>query len=104
MNLSEGISIAFPIYYATGSKLKGIMYAFLSGLSEPVGAITAFLFLRPFINQSNLAIMFLFVAGIMLTIAIRTLMPEAISYKFHKLAVVAFSLGCLTVLVSHYFG
>ena len=36
-NIPEGICVAMPIYYATGSKWKGIFWATLSGISEPVG-------------------------------------------------------------------
>ena len=102
-NIPEGISIAFPIYYATGSKAKGIMYAFLSGLSEPLGAIATFLLLRPLINTTNLAIMFLLIAGIMLTIALRNLIPEAKRYNYPKLLFVSVSLGILVVMLSEFF-
>ena len=43
-NIPEGISIAVPIYYAAGSKLKAFYYVLLSSLSEPFGAIIAYLF------------------------------------------------------------
>ena len=36
-NIPEGICVSMPIYYATGSKLKAFFWAFLSGLSEPIG-------------------------------------------------------------------
>ena len=38
-NIPEGISVSVPIYFATGSKIKAFWYSFLSGLSEPVGAL-----------------------------------------------------------------
>lgn len=38
-NIPEGIAVAIPIYYATKSKGKALLYATLSGLSEPIGAL-----------------------------------------------------------------
>ena len=40
-NLPEGLCIALPVYYSSGSRLKGFLLATLSGLSEPVGALIA---------------------------------------------------------------
>ena len=51
-NIPEGISIAMPVYYATKNKKKAIGLTFLSGMSEPLGAILAFLFLKPIINDT----------------------------------------------------
>ena len=38
-NIPEGIAIAIPIYYATKSKGKALLYATLSGFSEVLGAL-----------------------------------------------------------------
>jgi len=38
-NIPEGICVAVPIYIATGSRLRAFAWAFMSGLSEPVGAL-----------------------------------------------------------------
>ena len=37
-NIPEGIAVAIPIYYATKSKGKALLYATLSGMSEVIGA------------------------------------------------------------------
>src|SRR5690606_16316011 len=50
-NIPEGIAVSVPIYYATGDKKKAFRLSFLSGLSEPVGALVAFLILMPFLND-----------------------------------------------------
>ena len=76
-NIPEGISIAMPIYYSTNSKAKAFKYTLYSGLAEPIGAIIAFLFLRPYINEIILAITFALVAGIMLYISFSELIPAA---------------------------
>jgi len=36
-NVPEGLCVSLPVYYSTGSKWKGFMWAFLSGISEPIG-------------------------------------------------------------------
>ena len=36
-NIPEGLCVAMPVYYATGSRFKGFLWAFLSGVSEPIG-------------------------------------------------------------------
>ncbi|MBR5274990.1 MAG: ZIP family metal transporter, partial [Bacteroidales bacterium] len=38
-NIPEGIAVAIPIYYATKSKGKALLYATLSGMSEVIGAL-----------------------------------------------------------------
>ena len=40
-NIPEGVCVAMPVYYATGSKWKAFLWAFLSGVSEPVGEFAA---------------------------------------------------------------
>ena len=36
-NIPEGVCVSMPVYYATGSKVKAFLWAFLSGVSEPLG-------------------------------------------------------------------
>ena len=43
-NIPEGIAISVPVYYATNSRVRGALYALLSGLAEPAGALLAFFF------------------------------------------------------------
>jgi zinc transporter ZupT len=39
------VTVSVPIYFATGSKKKAFTYSFLSGLSEPVGAVIGYIIL-----------------------------------------------------------
>ncbi|OJT71610.1 zinc transporter ZupT, partial [Clostridioides difficile] len=48
-NIPEGISVSVPVYYATGDKKKAFYYSFLSGMSEPLGAIIGYVLLRNFL-------------------------------------------------------
>jgi zinc transporter ZupT len=36
---AEGIAVGVPVYFATGSRMKAIWYAAISGAAEPVGAL-----------------------------------------------------------------
>jgi len=99
-NIPEGISIAMPIYYATGSKLKAFTMTLISGLTEPLGALLTYLLLRPFITNTNLAIMCLIVAGIMLYIAINKLIPNAYSKGMELIMLLAFILGFVIMIIS----
>ena len=82
-NIPEGIAVSIPIYYATGSKRKAFRYSFLSGLSEPVGALVGYFLLRNFLHDAMFGIIFAVVAGIMVYIALDELLPTAEKYGQH---------------------
>ena len=69
-NIPEGIAVSVPILYSTGSRKKAFAYSFLSGLSEPVGALIGFLVLMPFLTPDILSMTLAFVAGIMIYISL----------------------------------
>ncbi|MGP4071103.1 zinc transporter ZupT [Piscibacillus sp. B03] len=79
-NIPEGIAVSVPIYYATGSRKKAFKLSFLSGLSEPIGAVVAFLILMPYLNDVMFGIIFAGVAGIMVFISLDELLPAAKKY------------------------
>ncbi len=81
-NIPEGISVSIPIFYATGSKKKGMLYSLISGLSEPVGALIGLLIILPFLNVLLLSSVLAAVAGIMVYISLDELLPNA--QKFGK--------------------
>lgn len=100
-NIPEGITIALPIYYSTNSKLKAILYTFISGLSELFGAIIAFLFLKPIVNDTNLGVLFAIIAGIMIHIASYELFPTSFKYKKNILSIISIIIGFLFILMTH---
>ncbi len=79
-NIPEGIAVAVPIYYATGNRKKAFWLSFLSGLSEPVGALVGFLVLRPFLTPGTFGLLFAIVAGIMVFVSLDELFPAAREY------------------------
>ena len=50
-NIPEGIAVSVPVYFATGSKKKAFCYSFLSGLSEPAGALVGYFFFLRFLMR-----------------------------------------------------
>lgn len=101
-NIPEGISIAVPLYYSTGKKGRGILYTFISALAEPLGAIVAFLFLKQYINMLTISYVLIIVAGIMITISINELYPEAIKYNESKQIKLGMLLGVVVILINHF--
>lgn len=79
-NIPEGIAVSIPIYQATGSKRKAFLYSLLSGLTEPLGALFGFAFLRYFLNDFVFAFTYAIIAGIMVYIAFDELLPASREY------------------------
>ena len=102
-NIPEGIAIAMPIYFATKSKYKAIKYSFLSGMAEPLGALIAFLCLKPFINELILGIIFAVVCGIMIYISLDELIPSSRKYGYTRLSVASIFLGISIMPTTHLF-
>jgi ZIP family zinc transporter len=99
-NIPEGIAVSVPIYYATGSKKKAFWYSFLSGVSEPVGAVLAYLILMPFLNDVVFGILFAGVAGIMVFIALDELLPASREYGEAHLSLYGLVSGMAVMAVS----
>jgi ZIP family zinc transporter len=75
-NLPEGLIVAAPIYAATGSRRQAFLTAFFSGLSEPLGALLALLFVKPYLTPHRLQLMLAFVGGMMTAVCFVELLPE----------------------------
>ena len=86
-NIPEGIAVSAPIFYATKSRKKAFWYSFLSGFSEPIGAIIGFFLLRNIFNEATFGVIFAGVAGIMVYISLDELLPTAEEYGEHHIAI-----------------
>lgn len=100
-NIPEGISISVPIYYAKKSKIKAFTYTLIAGLSEPLGALIAYLFLKNIVNDTLMGILMALIAGIMLQIAIYELLPTSLNYKNKKTTIKYFILGIIFMTINH---
>lgn len=99
-NIPEGIAVSVPVYFATGSKKKAFKLSFLSGLSEPVGAILGYFLLMQFFNESMFGFTFAGVAGIMVYIALDELLPTAHKYGEHHIAIYGLIGGMAVMAIS----
>lgn len=99
-NIPEGIAVSVPIYYATGSRAKAFWYSFLSGVSEPVGALLGYLILRPFLSDTLFGVIFAGIAGIMVYISFDELLPAAKEYGKHHHAMIGLFSGMAMMAVS----
>ncbi|RLN86617.1 hypothetical protein BBJ28_00024116 [Nothophytophthora sp. Chile5] len=88
-NIPEGIAVAAPIYFATGSRWRGIMWCAISACAEPVGGVIAWLAVGDGMDPISEGILFGIVCGIMVCICVKELIPTAYKFAKGKTAVVA---------------
>jgi len=100
-NIPEGISIAVPLYYAKKSRGKALLYTLSSALSEPLGAILAYLFLSKIINNTIMGLLMAIIAGIMIQISLYELLPTSFKYKNKKQTIIYLIIGILFMLTNH---
>ena len=99
-NIPEGIAVSVPIFYATGDRKKAFIYSFLSGLSEPLGALLGYVVLRAFLSEELFGILFGAVGGIMVFISLDELFPAAREYGEGHLAIYGLVAGMMVMAVS----
>lgn len=99
-NIPEGIAVSVPIFYATGNRKKAFFYSFLSGLSEPVGAVVGFAIMYSFFNDIVFGVLFASVAGIMVFISLDELLPSAQRYGEHHLSIYGLTVGMVVMAIS----
>jgi ZIP family zinc transporter len=99
-NVPEGISVSVPIYFATGSKKKAFWLSFLSGVSEPVGALIGYTILRSVFSNNTFGILFASVAGIMVYVSLDELLPAAREHGTGHLAICGVMAGMAVIAAS----
>jgi ZIP family zinc transporter len=99
-NIPEGLAVSAPIYASTGSRSKAMLWSFLSGLAEPIGAGLAALILMPFLNDLVLSYVLSAVAGIMVFISIDELVPVCRSFGEEHLSIVGIVAGMILMSLS----
>lgn len=104
-NIPEGIAVAIPIYYATKSKGKALLYATLSGLTEVLGAllclaVTALFGLELTAEGPVFPLVLAAVAGIMIYISLDELLPTAEKYGKHHVAIAGVVAGMAIMGIS----
>ena len=96
-NIPEGFAIALPIYHVTGKKRYAMLYASLSGISEPIGALIGMLLFTLFLPQVLVGILLAAVAGIMIYLSFDTLLPLSREYGNWHLSMIGIMTGILFI-------
>lgn len=99
-NIPEGIAVSVPVYYASGSKRKALLWSVLSGFAEPVGALAGYFILTMFGSDIILGFVFAMVAGIMIYISFDELLPAAHKYGKHHVAIYGLISGIIVIGIS----
>jgi ZIP family zinc transporter len=99
-NIPEGIAVSVPIYHSTGSRKKAFGYSFLSGISEPIGALVGYFLFRNYFDDTTFGILFAGVAGIMVFISLDQLLPTAEKYGKHHLCIYGLVSGMMVMALS----
>ncbi len=99
-NIPEGIAVALPIYHVTGKKRYAMLYAAMSGITEPIGALAGMFIFGLFLPQFLVGFLMAAVAGIMTYISFDTLLPLAKEYGNWHLSIVGIISGILFIWMS----
>ena len=78
-NAVEGACVAAPIMSATGSRTKAFAWSLVSGLCEPLGALTVAGLAAGSITEYQTQLSLAAVAGIMVMVTMRELYPAAVA-------------------------
>lgn len=92
-NVPEGVAVAAPVYAATGSRRAALGWAAVSGLAEPLGALLGVALLRVVLPGPLFSLTFALIAGMMVTISVRELLPTALR-QHTRLLPTALGTGC----------
>ena len=99
-NIPEGIAVSIPLYINNGSKRNAFKWSFISGISEPIGAIVTWVFLFPFITPTLLSALLGVVAGIMVYISLDELLPASRSLGKDSHSILGIITGMMIMALS----
>ncbi len=99
-NIPEGISVAIPVFCATGSRRRSLLWSALSGAAELAGTLVAAGMLMPFLNEALLNLLLAGVGGLMVFIAFDELIPGSYSYGHEHLSVAGVVSGMVLMAAS----
>lgn len=99
-NIPEGIAVSVPTCIAKDDKKQGFLWSFLSGMSEPLGALVFGIIFLPFINEFVLAALLAMVGGIMVYVSVDELLPVAHCHGNENLSIIGLVLGMFIMALS----
>ncbi|GIQ87929.1 zinc/iron permease [Kipferlia bialata] len=85
-NIPEGFAVASPIYAATHNRALSVGLGFLSGLSEPLGALLTYLFVGGGEAEEGIGMGCILgaTAGMMVYLSLSELLPLSLRYDKHS--------------------
>jgi len=96
-NIPEGIATALPLYKSGMSQRRAAGFAFLSGLTEPIGALLAVLVLTSF--DALIPAALAFAGGVMVFITLDELIPMAREHGHQHYTAIGIILGAIFVFI-----
>jgi len=99
-NIPEGIAVAATVSTSNDSRAKPFLWSFVSGISEPLGALAVALFLFPFITDQLLGAMLSIVGGFMIYISLDELLPMSRSLGKEHISILGISAGMFVMAIS----
>ncbi len=96
-NFPEGAIISMPLHAEGKSKPKAFLMGTLSGIVEPIAAALTLLFVSAV--EAILPYVLSFAAGAMMYVCFEELIPSAHGEKHSNLAIIAFSLGFVIMMI-----
>jgi len=100
-NIPGGITIAMPIYYSSGSKLKAFLYTLVPSLVQPLAAVLACVALKQVINDFWMGVIFALVAGLLLVVSLVELYPTSLQYHHRRAGTAALFVGIIIMPLTH---
>ena len=98
-NIPEGVSIISSVYKEPSDKKTAVIYIAIASLAEPLGALTAYLFLAKYMSGIFMSGIFAVISGVMVYICLNELFVEAIETKKKGFGTYAFLGICFMYLV-----
>eukprot|EP00915_Cephaloidophora_sp_WS-2016_P011312 GHVH01016639.1.p1 GENE.GHVH01016639.1~~GHVH01016639.1.p1 ORF type:complete len:134 (+),score=16.67 GHVH01016639.1:202-603(+) len=96
-NIPEGIAVAVPVYFGTGSWVKALSLCFISAVAEPLGGCIAMGITETASGPLTDGIMFGFISGFMLRVSFSELFFTA--FKYDPTNIVAVKALCLGMMI-----
>ncbi|KAI9914487.1 hypothetical protein PsorP6_007825 [Peronosclerospora sorghi] len=91
-NIPEGIAVAAPIYFATHSRWRGILWCAISAAAEPLGGVIAWVAIGNGMDPLSEGILFGIVCGIMICICVKELIPTAFKFAQGQTHIIAYGM------------
>ena len=99
-NIPEGISISAPIYYSGQSKLKCLLFSFVSGGGEVLGAVLGITFFKFFNVGLIMYVLLMFTAGIMIYLSIKKIFINGVKLTEDNYFLLGIIIGIIILVIT----